>query len=62
MIGACCLCSNNQYMHAQFVAAVVQEIINTSSIVEFPNSIDPDEAAHDEPPHQDLQCLPSRSL
>ena len=25
--------------------------------VEFTNSVDPDEVAHDEPPHQDLQCL-----
>ena len=27
--------------------------------VEFANSIDPDEVAHqNEPPHQDLHCLP----
>ena len=24
---------------------------------EFANSVDPDEAAHDEPPYQDLHCL-----
>ena len=29
-------------------------------IVEFANRIDPDQAAHNEPPHQDLCCLPSR--
>ena len=27
-------------------------------ILEFANSIDPDEVAHDEPPHLDLHCLP----
>ena len=26
---------------------------------EFTNSIDPDEVAHNEPPHQDLHCLSS---
>ena len=28
-------------------------------IAEFPNSIDLDEMAHNEPPHLDLHCLPS---
>ena len=28
-------------------------------IVEFSNSVDPDEMAHNMPPHLDLQCLPS---
>ena len=28
-------------------------------IVEFANSVDPGEVAHDEPPHLDLHCLPS---
>ena len=27
--------------------------------VEFANSVDPDEVAHHEPPHQDLYCFPS---
>ena len=27
--------------------------------VEFANSIDPDEVTHNEPPHLDLNCLPS---
>ena len=26
--------------------------------VKFTNSIDPDEVAHNEPPHLDLHCLP----
>ena len=26
---------------------------------EFKNSVDPDEVAHDEPPHLDLHCLSS---
>ena len=29
------------------------------NIVEFTDSIDPDEVTHNEPPHQDLHCLPS---
>ena len=28
-------------------------------IVEFANSVDLDEVAHNEPPHLDLHCLPS---
>ena len=28
-------------------------------MVEFANSAGPDEAPHNEPPHLDLQCLPS---
>ena len=28
-------------------------------IVEFANSVDPDEVAHHEPPHLDLCCLPT---
>ena len=28
-------------------------------IAEFANSVDPDEVAHNEPPHLDLHCLPS---
>ena len=31
-------------------------------IVEFANNVDPDEVAHHEPPHLDLQCLPSSLL
>ena len=29
-----------------------------TKIAEFANSIDLDEVAHNEPPHQDLRCLP----
>ena len=29
-------------------------------IAEFTNSVDLDEVAHHEPPHLDLQCLPSQ--
>ena len=31
---------------------------NTSK-AEFANTVDPDETAHNEPSHLDLQCLPS---
>ena len=30
-----------------------------TNIAEFANSVDLDEVAHNEPPHQDLHCLPS---
>ena len=29
------------------------------TIAEFANSVDLDEVAHNEPPHQDLYCLPA---
>ena len=28
-------------------------------IIEFTNSVDPDEVVHVEPPHLDLHCLPA---
>ena len=31
-------------------------------IDKFANNVDPDEVAHDEPPHLDLHCLPSSIL
>ena len=31
-----------------------------TTIAEFANLVDPDEMAHDELSHLDLQCLPSR--
>ena len=34
-------------------------LVPEMKIAEFSNSIDPDEVAHKEPPHLDLQCLPS---
>ena len=43
------------------IASVVLKSLNDqkAKIVEFANSVDPDEVAHNEPPHLDLQCLPS---
>ena len=32
----------------------------TQKIAEFANTADPDETAHNEPSHLDLQCLPSK--
>ena len=29
-----------------------------TTIAEFANTVEPDEAAHNEPSHLDLQCLP----
>ena len=31
-----------------------------TTIAEFANTADPDETAHNEPSHLDLQCLPSK--
>ena len=33
--------------------------VPVTKIAEFANSVDLDEVAHNEPPHQDLHCLPS---
>ena len=42
---------------------VLLNTLNTSNkTTEFTNSIDPDEVAHTEPPHQDLHCLSSSLL
>ena len=30
-----------------------------TTITDFANTVDPDETAHNEPSHLDLQCLPS---
>ena len=30
-----------------------------TTIADFANTVDPDETAHNEPSHLDLQCLPS---
>ena len=30
-----------------------------TTLAEFASAADPDESAHNEPPHQDLQCLSS---
>ena len=34
--------------------------IKETKIAEFANSVDLNEVAHNEPPHQDLQCLSSQ--
>ena len=39
-----------------------QEQVPETKIAEFANSEDLDEVAHNEPLHQDLHCLPSKSL
>ena len=35
------------------------QTLPVTKIAEFSNSVDLDEVAHHEPPHQDLHCLPS---
>ena len=32
--------------------------MSETKIIQFANSVDPDEVAHHEPPHLDLYCLP----
>ena len=32
-------------------------LIRSNTVIEFENSIDPDEVDHHEPPHLDLHCL-----
>ena len=38
---------------------ILIDIASKTKIIEFENSVDPDEVAHHEPPHLDLHCLPS---
>ena len=40
----------------QYTLTVQEPVMKTA---EFTNSVDPDEVAHHEPPHQDLHCLSS---
>ena len=42
----------------KFREKLTHKAANTT-ISEFANTVDPDERAHNEPPHLDLQCLPS---
>ena len=37
----------------------INSLVPETKIAEFVNSVDLDEVAHDEPPHQGLHCLPS---
>ena len=37
--------------------ALIPKVPNTT-LAEFANTVDPDEMAHNEPSHLDLQCLP----
>ena len=37
----------------------INSLSTETKIAEFANSVDFDEVAHNEPPHQDLHCLPS---
>ena len=47
-----------EYTH-RFDKALTLKAPNTT-IAEFANTADPDETAHNEPSHLDLQCLPSK--
>ena len=43
----------------QHVLDLLTLYLPVAKIAEFANSVDLDEVAHNEPPHQDLHCLPS---
>ena len=49
------------YVQCQKTAAIYLKTpeVPETKIVEFANSVDPDEVAHNEPPHLDLYCFPS---
>ena len=49
-------------MHRLLSKGFTLEVPEIIKIAEFANSIYLDEVAHDEPPHQDLHCLPSSLL
>ena len=42
----------------QIIKGILAHKAQNTTIAEF-NTVDPDETAHNEPSHQDLQCLPS---
>ena len=44
------------------LARVLTCKVPNTTIAEFANTVDPDETAHNEPSHLDLQCLPSSLL
>ena len=52
------------YMYLLFVNSIMAKDVLTlkaqnTTIAEFANTADPDETAHNEASHLDLQCLPS---
>ena len=50
--------NDHQILPVTQSSAVISKSGKTK-VAEFANSIDPDEVAQSEPPHQDLHCLPS---
>ena len=50
--------SRHVRIYADCNSSVVTFYDINPKVVDFANSIDPDEVAHDEPPHLDLHCLP----
>ena len=48
--------------HAGQNASTINPLRANTNTVEFANSVDPNEVAHNEPPHQDIHCLPSHFL
>ena len=45
------VCKKNRYFEVS--------VFEITTVAEFANNLDPDEVAHNEPPHMDLHCLPS---
>ena len=48
----------DRFCHKTAQKCLTRKVPNTT-ISEFANTVDPDETAHNEPPHLDLQYLPS---
>ena len=66
MFGKCLHCIDFNFCinYRNMLTRKKSELMNStlkirSKVTEFANSIDPDEVAHNEPPHLDLDCLPS---
>ena len=64
-----CACGDNPvrasqgshfWSFSQWASTLYSLSTSETKIAEFANSIDLDEVAHNEPPHLDLHCMPSR--
>ena len=55
-------CSELSHVHHGNISVQMKPLTRkapNTTIAEFANTVDPDETAHNEPSHLDLQCLPS---
>ena len=52
----------HQVRETEMTTPILTRKAPNTTIAEFANTVDPDETAHYEPSHLDLQCLPSSFL